>query len=96
LRGAPLLAGARTEAAFTLLDMGEWPALLEGGNCAIVGELYEVDDALLVELDAYEDVPDLYLRVEREISGERAFIYVLRPEHGVGRAVIASGDWLRR
>jgi gamma-glutamylaminecyclotransferase len=96
LRGAPLLGSARTAAAFTLIDMGEYPALLEGGHSAIIGELYEVDAALLVELDVYEDVPDLYLRVEREVAGERVFVYVLRPEHGDGRAVIASGDWLQR
>ena len=60
------------------------------------GELYEVDEALLLELDRYEDVPELYLRVERTIAGEPAVIYVLRPEHGRGRPAIASGDWLRR
>ena len=96
LRGAPLLATARTEPAFTLLDMGEWPALIEGGSTAIAGELYEVDESTMLELDRYEDVPELYLRVERAIAGEPAFIYVLRPEHARGYAVIASGDWLQR
>lgn len=96
LGGAPLLGVAATAPAFTLVDMGEYPAIVEGGSTAVIGELYEVDPALLVELDRYEDVPELYLRVERAVAGVPALIYVLRPEHARGRPVIASGDWLRR
>jgi gamma-glutamylaminecyclotransferase len=96
LRGARLLGEAKTEPEFTLLDMGEWPAVVEGGRTAVAGELYEVDEALLLELDRYEDVPDLYLRVERVVGGAPALIYVLRAEHGRGRLEISSGDWLRR
>lgn len=96
LGAARLLGEAVTEPAFTLVDMGEYPAIVEGGDTAVVGELYEVEDALLVELDRYEDVPELYLRVERVIGGEPASIYVLRPQHGRDQPVIASGDWRRR
>jgi gamma-glutamylaminecyclotransferase len=96
LNGAPLLGEARTEPEFTLLDLGEYPAIVAGGRTAIAGELYEVEEALLRELDRYEDVPELYLRVERMIGGGPAVIYVLRTEHGRGRPEIASGDWLRR
>lgn len=96
LRGATLLAEAITAPVFTLVDMGEYPALVEGGGTAVVGELYDVDEALLVDLDRYEDVPELYLRVEHAIAGEPALIYVLRPEHARNRPVIASGDWRRR
>jgi gamma-glutamylcyclotransferase (GGCT)/AIG2-like uncharacterized protein YtfP len=96
LRGAKLLGEAKTEAEFTLLDMGEWPAVVEGGRTAVAGELYEVDEALLSELDRYEDVPELYLRVERVVAGAATLIYVLRAEHGRGRREIASGDWFRR
>jgi gamma-glutamylcyclotransferase (GGCT)/AIG2-like uncharacterized protein YtfP len=93
LGGARLLGEATTEPAFTLLDMGEYPAIVEGGTTAVAGELYEVGEAVLRELDRYEDVPELYLRVERAIAGEPAVIYVLRPEHARGYAAIASGDW---
>ena len=96
LAGAASLGVAATEPAFTLFDMGEYPAIVEGGSTAVLGELYDVDDALLVELDRYEDVPDLYLRVERSVAGKAALIYVLRPEHANGRPAIASGDWRRR
>lgn len=96
LAGAQALGTAWTEPAFTLVDLGEYPAVVEGGTTAVAGELYEVDELTLVELDRYEDVPELYLRVEREIGGHRAFVYVLRPEHARDRPAIASGDWARR
>jgi gamma-glutamylcyclotransferase (GGCT)/AIG2-like uncharacterized protein YtfP len=96
LRAAPLLAEAITAPVFTLLDMGEYPAIVEGGTTAVAGELYDVNEALLLELDRYEDVPELYLRVEHVIAGEPALVYVLRPEHTRGLPAIASGDWRRR
>jgi len=96
LCGGKLLGEATTEPEFTLLDMGEWPAVVAGGRSAVVGELYEVDDGLLLELDRYEDVPQLYLRAEHAIGGAPAVIYVLRAEHARGRPEIASGDWRRR
>jgi len=96
LRGAPLLAQCRTDPQFTLLDMGEYPALLEGGSTAVVGELYRVDQATLEELDRYEEAPELYLRVSRPIAGYTAQVYLLRPEHAAGRPLIASGDWAKR
>ena len=68
-------------------------ALDEDPECA---DAYTVLGQINHELDRYEEVPELYLRVEREIGGQRAFIYVLRPEHADGRPAIASGDWTRR
>ena len=60
LRGAPLLAEARTEPRFRLVEMDGYPALVAGGATAVRGEIYEVDDRLIPELDEYEDVPELY------------------------------------
>ncbi|WP_236519456.1 gamma-glutamylcyclotransferase family protein [Sandaracinus amylolyticus] len=48
-----------------------------GGDEVIEGELYTVDDALLAELDRFEDVPRLYRR-ERVVleDGSEAEVYV--------------------
>jgi gamma-glutamylaminecyclotransferase len=91
--GARFVAEARTEPKFMLADMGEYPALVEGGRTAVSGELYEVDDAVLVVLDDYEDVPHMYERRSVEIGGQTAFVYLLRPELADGVPIIASGDW---
>lgn len=94
--GARLVAEAVTAPRFTLVDMGEYPALVEGGTTAVRGELFEIDAALLPALDRYEDVPELYERRSIEIGGQPAIAYVLHPELSRGVAVIASGDWRDR
>ena len=99
---AHLLAGGRfvrreqTKPLYWLaLMQGDYPALVEGGRDAIVGELYEVDPAIFPELDAFEDVPELYARVRIDLGADRAWVYLLRPEHARGRPRIGSGDWPR-
>ena len=65
----------------------------------VVGELYELgenSEALLVQLDAYEEVPDDYLRVSSavECAGREytAWVYVWnRPTGALKR--IESGDF---
>lgn len=96
LGGAELVARARTEACFRLIDMGGYPALVRDGDCAVAGEIYEIDPELLPELDRYEDVPELYERVTLEIGGMAAETYLLRPEHAGDRPELPGGDWCRR
>ena len=93
---ARFVAAARTEPTFMLVDMGEYPALVEGGRASVAGELYEVDDAILSALDDYEEVPQMYERRSIEVGGQTALAYLLRPELANGLPVIASGDWRAR
>jgi gamma-glutamylcyclotransferase (GGCT)/AIG2-like uncharacterized protein YtfP len=53
LHGARFIAAARTSAAYRLLDFGTYPGLARGTR-AVEGELFEVDDAVLERLDAFE------------------------------------------
>jgi gamma-glutamylcyclotransferase (GGCT)/AIG2-like uncharacterized protein YtfP len=93
MSGARFVREARTEPAFTLVDLGPFPALREGGATVVVGELYEVSDAKLAELDLFEGVPRLYERVlVRLEDGEVVNAYVQRGAFRT-RDVIASGDW---
>lgn len=65
----------------------------------VIGEIYDVPEAMIPALDAYEDVPHLYTRVPVPLSEgalPSAMAYLLRPEHSAGRPVIPSGDWCRR
>lgn len=62
LGAARALGGCRTAEGFALLDLGEYPALVEGEG-SVAGELYEIDDATLARLDEYEDHPTLFERV---------------------------------
>lgn len=83
-----------------LYDLGAHPALLLGGtDSTVAGEVYEVDEATLVEMDGIEAADD-YRRREVEVSldaGRRAcWVYV--PEQSLEfyarRKLIASGDWI--
>lgn len=90
---ARFVAEAQTEPRYTLLDMGEYPALMEGGTTAVRGELYEVDGEQLAALDRYEDVPEIYERRVLTAGDSKALAYVLHPQLASGASVIASGAW---
>lgn len=96
LGDARWIVDAHTEPAFTLLNMGEYPALLEGGSTRVAGEIYEIDASLLEALDRYEEAPAVYARRVLRIGAYDALAYVLKLEHAAQRVVIASGDWRSR
>jgi gamma-glutamylaminecyclotransferase len=78
LGGARFVGVARTAPEYRLLDLGEYPALAAGSR-AIEGELYEVTEALLVELDRFEG--EGYDRgVLRLGGGGTALAYFATPE----------------
>ncbi len=82
-----------------LLWKVDWyPAFLPGGGCKVVGELREVNDSLLRELDAYEgnEYRRERCRVKRD-DGEmvEAWVYVWIGDVE-GYEEILSGDWLKR
>jgi len=97
LRGARFVGEARTPSRFALHDLGEYPAMVEGGAHAIVGEVYEVDAPLLARLDAFEGHPLLYCRTTIALDdGSSAETYLLRRAQVEGRPRIASGSWRAR
>ena len=57
-----LVARARTEAAFELVSLGAFPAMIAGGATAVVGEVYEIDPVTLAALDRLEGHPRFYQR----------------------------------
>ena len=97
LRGATFVGHAQTAARYELRDLGPYPALVEGGDQAIAGEVYEVDDAGLAALDAFEECPQLYRRVRIRLEGgSEVESYVQTAEQAAARPRIVSGDWRLR
>jgi gamma-glutamylcyclotransferase (GGCT)/AIG2-like uncharacterized protein YtfP len=97
MAGSRLVGQARTAAWYTLVDFGEYPALLEGGTTSVSGEVYEVDAETLAALDAFEGHPDEYRRQPISLIGEEsAEAYVLPAEQALRGRVIASGSWRAR
>lgn len=63
LAGAQFLGEAVTQPCYRLYDLGPYPGLVEDSNgVAIRGELWAVDEALLRDLDEYEEAADLFVR----------------------------------
>ena len=93
LRDARFVATARTEPQYELVDLGGYPALLEDGDTAIVGEIYEVDANKLERLDVFEDVPSLYERKSIRIADAEAEVYVMPRDRADRAPRIADGDW---
>lgn len=96
LDGARPLGRARTPPCFTLIDLGEFPALVAGGADSVTGEVWEVETTHLERLDAFEEHPAFYVReVLRLDDGREVFAYILPPGRGAGPR-IPSGDWKKR
>lgn len=86
---------AATTAAYALVDLGPYPALLESGHTAVLGELYRVSTQLLIELDEFEGTPDLYRRGAVQLEDGRSAAAYFLAEPPANHVVILSGDWLQ-
>lgn len=95
LAGAKFVQRASTDPEFELVDLGGFPALLEDGNTAVRGELYEVAPERLAALDAFEEVPVLYMRKSIRVGGQLAEAYVMRRDQAGGARRIDDGNWRR-
>jgi gamma-glutamylaminecyclotransferase len=91
---ARFVAEARTEPCFDLFDLGAFPAMSTGGETAVLGEVYAVDDATLARLDRLEGHPSFYQRTRIRLDdGREVQTYLMDRARMRGRVLIASGDW---
>jgi gamma-glutamylcyclotransferase (GGCT)/AIG2-like uncharacterized protein YtfP len=94
--GSTFAGVATTPARYTLVDLGPYPALVDGGDTAVTGEIYQVDAATLEALDRLEGHPDEYRRVTiRLADGAPAETYLMPRDRARGTPIV-SGDWRRR
>jgi gamma-glutamylcyclotransferase (GGCT)/AIG2-like uncharacterized protein YtfP len=91
LQGQKFLGDVRTGAGFTLYSLGDYPGMVRARNdtAGVTGELWEVDDTVLAELDRLEGVDEgLYQRIDTPLapnpfaSSAQTYLY-LRPVHGL-------------
>jgi gamma-glutamylaminecyclotransferase len=83
-----------------MVSLGRFPGLVESDihdgdeTKVITGEVWEVDDETLANLDRLEGAPDFYHRAEVCLaSGGTAEAYILDEKYGRAQPVIDSGDW---
>jgi gamma-glutamylcyclotransferase (GGCT)/AIG2-like uncharacterized protein YtfP len=92
LEGARCCGPHRTEPRFTLFALGAYPGVVDGGNTAVVGEVYVVNEIQLLRLDRLEDYPRLYDRRLIATPYGRAWLYLYRGRVR-DRHAIRGGDW---
>lgn len=91
--GAVFVREATTRPEFTLVHLGGFPAMVAGGATAVLGEVFEVGDALRLRLDRLEGHPRFYCRTPIELAdGSTADAYLLPARQARG-PVIESGSW---
>jgi gamma-glutamylcyclotransferase (GGCT)/AIG2-like uncharacterized protein YtfP len=95
LQDFPFLGRARAE-GFALYDLGPFPAMVPDAG-VVYGEVYEVPEEILRDLDWVEGVPVLYRRELIEVVFEdgfsvKAWAYIYNGDvKGFPR--IESGEW---
>jgi gamma-glutamylcyclotransferase (GGCT)/AIG2-like uncharacterized protein YtfP len=98
----PALIGIATLAG-RLYDFGTYPGLvIDSGGAPVVGEVYEIDDALVPVLDeierVYPGVEGLFCAQEAMLAVEGADVpcrlYPVSRKMVAGLTEIRSGDWV--
>jgi len=94
LEGARFLGAVRTQARYTLVSLGSFPALREQGISSVPGELYSVGPSILAALDVLEGHPDFYRRAQVYLDDGRSVTSYLLPEQH-GRDADQIDSWAR-
>jgi gamma-glutamylcyclotransferase (GGCT)/AIG2-like uncharacterized protein YtfP len=89
---------AEAQVSGSLYDLGAYPGLLlNEADSSVTGEVYEVDDEILNQLDDFE-ASSHYCRKQVEISlgshRKVCWTYEPAPEFYALQTLITSGDWL--
>jgi gamma-glutamylcyclotransferase (GGCT)/AIG2-like uncharacterized protein YtfP len=67
MQNVELIGEYETRLNWTLADLGPYPAMIPG-NSGVVGEVWEVPDKKIEQLDRYEGVPHLFMRTDVEVA----------------------------
>jgi len=98
---AEFVREARTLPLYSMIDLGSFPAVLETGDTAIVGEVWEIDAECLRALDRLEGNPDFYYRDEvlledvedGDLLPAGVESYFLPHRANLGSSPVDGGDW---
>lgn len=94
--GSKLIGQAKVGGS--LYDLGAHPVLLlDESDSLVTGEVYEIDDEILSELDEIEASSDYRRRqVEVSLDNHQKTCWVYEPDSNSypRRTLIASGDWI--
>ena len=69
---------------YDLIDLGSFPAVIKNGTYKIQGEVWEVTDEVMEQLDAIEGYPDFYQRELTHTTMGKAHMYYLNRDAFTG------------
>jgi len=100
--GATIVGKAKTVYPdYEMADLGAFPGVFLNGEYHIEGEVWEVDEDTMKDLDAIEGYPDFYNRQLTHTTEGKAWMYYLAGDTYKsykgqrGNQVIEDGDTLR-
>ena len=102
LKDQKLIGEAETLPEYTMLHLGGFPGIIEGGSTAIKGEVYEVDEERMEDLDRLEGAdlryPEagMYRRETITLAdGQEVLTYIYNAREGWDNydEVVESGSW---
>lgn len=100
--GATIVGKAKTVYPdYEMADLGAFPGVFLNGEYHIEGEVWEVDEDTMEDLDAIEGYPDFYNRQLTHTTEGKAWMYYLAGDTYKnykgqrGNQVIEDGDTLR-
>jgi gamma-glutamylaminecyclotransferase len=97
LAGAKLVGPMKTAPRYKLVDLGVFPALIDGGTVSVTGELYVIDKKQRFVIDTVKQCPILFQREVISLEdGTSAEAYVMNEDQVRGKRRIAAGDWRQR
>lgn len=97
LDGATPRGEATTADRYHLIDLGASGALLQGGQHAVRGELYEVTPQKLAAIDIQRGHPLVHERRPVRLEGEMvADAYFISEDQARGRRRVRNADWRGR
>jgi len=94
LANATFLGECATSPEYTMYSYGAFPAVVNHGNTPVKGEVYEVNQEVMEDLDRLEGHPRWYVREIIKTPFGDAWIYLM-PEHRLenGAEVVELGEW---
>lgn len=94
LAGSTFLGLDKVESGFNMVSLGAFPGVVPANpGYPVLGEVWEITDEVLSDLDMLEGHPRFYRRVRVPTRFGEAWIYVLPPEYDEEQARVIRGVW---
>jgi len=94
LQNAEFVSTTELPAVYSMVSLGGFPGVMEGGDTKIMLEMYRVTPDELANLDSLESNESFYTRKEVDtLGGSTPWVYFLPREKWIDNEPVPSGDW---